>query len=49
MRRLNGTTPNISLPRSLAPALILPDASHFAFLQDAALFNAALLHFLGDR
>jgi pimeloyl-ACP methyl ester carboxylesterase len=29
--------------------LILPNTSHFAFLQDPTLFNAALLHFLGDR
>jgi pimeloyl-ACP methyl ester carboxylesterase len=32
-----------------AGLLILPNASHFAFLQDPALFNAALLQFLGDR
>ncbi len=32
-----------------AGLLILPNVSHFAFLQDPALFNAALLHFLGDR
>ena len=32
-----------------AGLLILPNISHFAFLQDPALFNAALLHFLGDR
>jgi len=32
-----------------AGLLILPNASHFAFLQDPELFNAALLHFLGDR
>jgi pimeloyl-ACP methyl ester carboxylesterase len=32
-----------------AGLLILPNASHFAFLQDPVLFNAALLHFLGDR
>jgi pimeloyl-ACP methyl ester carboxylesterase len=32
-----------------AGLLILPDTSHFAFLQDPTLFNAALLHFLGDR
>ena len=31
-----------------AGLLILPNTSHFAFLQDPALFNAALLHFLGD-
>ena len=29
--------------------LILPNVSHFAFLQDSAQFNFALLHFLGDR
>jgi len=29
-----------------AGELILPDASHFAFIQDPAMFNAALLHFL---
>jgi pimeloyl-ACP methyl ester carboxylesterase len=32
-----------------AGLLILPNASHFAFLQDPAFFNAALLHFLGDE
>jgi pimeloyl-ACP methyl ester carboxylesterase len=32
-----------------AGLLILPNVSHFAFLQDPALFNAALLHFLGDE
>jgi pimeloyl-ACP methyl ester carboxylesterase len=32
-----------------AGLLILPNVSHFAFLQDSALFNAALLDFLGDR
>ena len=32
-----------------AGLLILPNTSHFAFLQDPDLFNAALLHFLGDR
>jgi len=31
-----------------AGLLILPNTSHFAFLQDPALFNAAVLHFLGD-
>ncbi len=36
------TIPNAGL-------LILPNTSHFAFLQDPSLFNAALLHFLGDR
>jgi pimeloyl-ACP methyl ester carboxylesterase len=29
--------------------LILPNTSHFAFLQDPVLFNAAMLHFLDDR
>jgi pimeloyl-ACP methyl ester carboxylesterase len=32
-----------------AGLLILPNVSHFAFLQDPALFNYAILHFLGDR
>jgi pimeloyl-ACP methyl ester carboxylesterase len=32
-----------------AGLLILPNASHFAFLQDPKLFNYAVLHFLGDR
>jgi pimeloyl-ACP methyl ester carboxylesterase len=32
-----------------AGLLILPNVSHFAFLQDPELFNAALLNFLGDR
>jgi len=32
-----------------AGLLILPNASHFAFLQDPAQFNFAILHFLGDR
>jgi pimeloyl-ACP methyl ester carboxylesterase len=32
-----------------AGLLILPNVSHFAFLQDPVMFNAALLHFLGDR
>jgi pimeloyl-ACP methyl ester carboxylesterase len=32
-----------------AGLLILPNVSHFAFLQDPDLFNAALLHFLDDR
>lgn len=31
-----------------AGLLILPNVSHFAFLQDPAMFNFALLHFLGD-
>jgi pimeloyl-ACP methyl ester carboxylesterase len=32
-----------------AGLLILPDASHFAFLQDPRQFNFAILHFLGDE
>jgi pimeloyl-ACP methyl ester carboxylesterase len=32
-----------------ATLLILPDVSHFAFLQDPGLFNDAVLRFLGDR
>jgi pimeloyl-ACP methyl ester carboxylesterase len=32
-----------------ARLLIPPNASHFAFLQDPVLFNAALLDFLSDR
>jgi len=32
-----------------AGLLILPYASHFAFLQDPGFFNYAVLHFLGDR
>jgi pimeloyl-ACP methyl ester carboxylesterase len=32
-----------------AGLLILPNTSHFAFLQNPAAFNAAVLHFLGDR
>jgi pimeloyl-ACP methyl ester carboxylesterase len=32
-----------------AGLLILPNTSHFAFLQDPALFNAALLHFLDNQ
>jgi pimeloyl-ACP methyl ester carboxylesterase len=32
-----------------AGLLILPNTSHFAFLQDPGQFNAAMLHFLGDR
>jgi pimeloyl-ACP methyl ester carboxylesterase len=31
-----------------AGLLILPNTSHFAFLQDPAQFNFAVLHFLGD-
>ncbi len=32
-----------------AGLLIVPNASHFAFLQDPAFFDFAVLHFLGDR
>jgi pimeloyl-ACP methyl ester carboxylesterase len=32
-----------------AGLLILPNVSHFAFLQDPGLFNYAVLHFLGDQ
>jgi pimeloyl-ACP methyl ester carboxylesterase len=32
-----------------AGLLILPNASHFAFLQDSGMFNYAVLHFLGDQ
>ena len=32
-----------------AGLLILPSASHFAFLQDPKMFNFAILHFLGDE
>jgi pimeloyl-ACP methyl ester carboxylesterase len=32
-----------------AGLLILPNASHFAFLQDPVMFNTAVLHFLGDE
>jgi pimeloyl-ACP methyl ester carboxylesterase len=31
-----------------AGLLILPNVSHFAFLQDPRMFNDAILHFLGD-
>lgn len=31
-----------------AGLLILPNASHFAFIQDPAFFNAAVVHFLDD-
>jgi pimeloyl-ACP methyl ester carboxylesterase len=32
-----------------AGLLILRNTSHFAFLQDPVLFDAAMLHFLDDR
>jgi pimeloyl-ACP methyl ester carboxylesterase len=31
-----------------AGLLILPNVSHFAFMQDPGMFNYAILHFLGD-
>jgi len=36
-----------TVPR--AGLLILPNVSHFAFLQDPVQFNFAILHFLGDE
>jgi pimeloyl-ACP methyl ester carboxylesterase len=36
-----------TIPR--AGLLILPNSSHFAFLQDPRQFNFAILHFLGDE
>jgi pimeloyl-ACP methyl ester carboxylesterase len=32
-----------------AGLMILPNTSHFAFLQDPGMFNYAILHFLGDE
>jgi len=32
-----------------AGLLILPNTSHFAFLQDPRQFNFAILHFLGNE
>ena len=32
-----------------AGLLIMPNVSHFAFLQDPGMFNFAILHFLGDE
>ncbi len=32
-----------------ARLLILPNTSHFAFIQDPGSFNSAILHFLGDQ
>jgi len=43
---------NTDYMASLIPGageLILPDGSHFAFLQDPAQFNVMLLHFLSQR
>jgi pimeloyl-ACP methyl ester carboxylesterase len=42
-------TEYIAATISGAGLLILPNASHFAFLQDPGLFNYAILHFLGDQ
>ena len=42
-------TENIAAAIPGAGLLILPNVSHFAFLQDPVLFNDAMLHFLGDR
>ena len=41
---------DIYMSRAIPQAglLIFPNTSHFAFLQDPALFNAALLNFLGN-
>ena len=49
-RRSSARTPNISPRQSRhAGLLILPNVSHFAFLQDPDQFNFAILHFLGDE
>ena len=49
-KRSSANTQSTSLPQSRTPdCSILPNASHFAFLQDPDLFNYAILHFLGDR
>ncbi len=42
-------TEHIAAAIPQAGLLILPGVSHFAFLQDPALFNYAILHFLGDE
>ena len=42
-------TEYIAATISGAGFLILPNASHFAFLQDPDLFNYAVRHFLGDQ
>jgi pimeloyl-ACP methyl ester carboxylesterase len=42
-------TENIAATVPHAGLLILPNASHFAFLQDPDQFNFAILHFLGDE
>jgi pimeloyl-ACP methyl ester carboxylesterase len=46
---INARTPNIAAMIAGAGLLILPNTSYLAFLQDATLFNVALLHFLADR
>jgi pimeloyl-ACP methyl ester carboxylesterase len=48
-RRLNGRTEYIAATIPHAGLLILPNASHFAFLQDPGQFNFGILHFLGDE
>src|ERR1700722_18187840 len=42
-------TEYIAAPIPHAGLLILPDTSHFAFLQDPRQFNFAILHFLGNE
>ena len=44
-----GHTEYIASTIARAGLLILPNASHFAFLQDPELFNYAILQFLGDH
>ena len=47
----DGVEKNPTFAAFIEPAglLILPNASHFAFLQDPEFFNYAVLHFLGDH
>jgi pimeloyl-ACP methyl ester carboxylesterase len=47
IKREHTDTIAATIPR--AGLLILPNASHFAFLQDPRQFNFAILHFLGDE
>src|ERR1700744_83385 len=42
-------TEDIAEPIPRAGLLILPNRSHFSFLQDPQQFNFAILHFLGDE
>ena len=44
-----GHTEYIAATIPHAGLLILPNVSHFAFLQDPKMFNFAILHFLGDE